>query len=280
MAIRRVAALITSFNRKELTLASLASLFQQEGISALELVVFLVDDGSKDGTGEAVRKQFPRVRVIQGDGSLFWNGGMRVAFDAAMKEGFDAYVWFNDDTRLAPNALRILIACADAEMAKGKPAIIVGSVSDPKTGARTYGGFRRQIDGLRVHFPAVEPDPSVPLPCDTMNGNFTLIPAAAAKAVGNLDAIFRHQIGDMDYGLRAKKAGFNVLMAPGYCGVCTSNSDQKTWRDPAMTRKQRWTHLMSPKGAPPREWFTFTRRHYGWRWLHHAILPYLKTLLR
>jgi GT2 family glycosyltransferase len=278
--IRRVAALATSFNRRNFTLACLHSLFSQRGIEHLELTVFLVDDGSKDGTAIAVSEQFPKVRLLQGDGNLYWNGGMRKVFATAMKEDFDAYLWVNDDSKFYDDAVQRAVACAEAQCALNAPAIVVGSMRDPNTGLRSYGGFRKRGNGLRLEFDPVTPDNSIALPCHTMNGNFTLVPAPVAKVLGNLDKTFRHQIGDLDYGLRANRAGIPVLVAPGYFGVCSDNSSERTWRDSSLSRKQRWAHLMSPKGAPIPEWFTYTYRHFGWRWPLYALSPYLKTLLR
>jgi hypothetical protein len=36
--------------------------------------------------------------VLGGDGSLFWNGGMRLAYADAMRSDFDYYLWLNGDT--------------------------------------------------------------------------------------------------------------------------------------------------------------------------------------
>src|SRR5271165_3160930 len=178
--IHRVAVLTSSFNRREITLASLTSLFRQRGAEALQLKVFLVDDGCIDGTGDAVRSRFPQVRVIQGDGTLFWNGGMRVAFGAAMEETFDAYILFNDDTILYRDALARMVGCANACLAAGEPAIVVGSTRGALDGERSYGGFSTLRRGFTMRFEQVPPHPSEPVPCDTMNGNFTLIPAQIA----------------------------------------------------------------------------------------------------
>ena len=43
--------------------------------------IIFVDDGSTDGTAEAVARSFPETTILTGDGSLFWNRGMHVAFD-------------------------------------------------------------------------------------------------------------------------------------------------------------------------------------------------------
>jgi glycosyltransferase involved in cell wall biosynthesis len=69
------------------------------------LHVILVDDGSTDGTSAAVLAEFSNVEILHGDGSLFWNRGMHWAFDHALKTGYDAYLWLNDDTILFKDAL-------------------------------------------------------------------------------------------------------------------------------------------------------------------------------
>jgi GT2 family glycosyltransferase len=84
----RLAVLMTCFNRKEMTLEALRSLFSQKQVEDLNVTVYLVDDGSRDGTSQAVAERFPRVSILQGDGSLFWNGGMRKAFAEALTANF------------------------------------------------------------------------------------------------------------------------------------------------------------------------------------------------
>lgn len=278
MGTDRIAVLMTSFNRRKLTLSCLVSLFRQEDVEDIKLTVFLVDDGCTDGTGDAVRTQFPQVRVLQGDGTLFWNGGMRLAFDAAMTEGFDGYVLLNDDSVLYDDAVQRVVACARAQLAIGRAAIVVGSTRSPLTGERTYGGFVKRTRGLALWFDPVIPHSSEPLACDTMNGNVVFIPAQIAAVTGNLEERFRHHFGDIDYGLRAKRAGFQVVVAPGYAGECSQNTTAGSWRDASVPIAKRWKILLSSKHLLVREWLLFTRRHYGWRWIHYAASPYLKTI--
>jgi GT2 family glycosyltransferase len=278
LPIQSVAVLMTSFNRRELTMKSLELLFKQRHAATMEFAVFLVDDGSTDGTGDAVRSGFPQAHILQGNGTLFWNGGMRMAFAAAMREGYDAYILLNDDTHLYEDALARVVACARERMAAGRPTIVVGSTRSPITGERTYGGLVKRTSGLRMWLEAVKPDAEKAIPCDTMNGNFTLIPAAVADEVGNLEGRFRHQFGDLDYGLRAKRAGFDVVVAPGYVGECATNGSAGTFRDSCAPLAKRWKSLTSPKGVPVWEWLLFTWRHFGWRWPHYAASPYLKAI--
>lgn len=279
MSSYKVAVLMTSYNRRELTIKSLSSLYTQRITADIRLTTFLVSDGCTDGTEEAVRSMFNQVRLLDGDGALFWNGGMRIALDAAMRESFDAYLFLNDDTILYEGALAQMIGSSRSQTLMGQPSIMVGSIKSPGDGQHAYGGLSMRARGLELSFERVLPHESLCTGCDTMNGNFVLIPADIAEALGNLDGRFRHQFGDLDYGLRARNAGFPVVVVPGYVGECRPNSKAGTWRDPDIALAKRWKNLLSPKGVPVSEWFLFTRRHFSWRWPYYFISPYLKTVL-
>ncbi len=93
----RISVLMTCHNRREKTVACLESLMRQEPVEGLELTVWLVDDGSTDGTAEAVQRVVPGIRLMTGSGSLFWCGGMRAAWAAAAGTQPEAYLWLNDD---------------------------------------------------------------------------------------------------------------------------------------------------------------------------------------
>ena len=220
----RIAALLTTYSRKATTLACLGRLFEQD-VNA-QITVFLVDDNSPDGTAEAVHAEFPSIRVLHGDGNLFWCGGMRRAFDAALKEDFDFYLWLNDDTVLEADAVRRLVeANLSLPADRQQNAVIVGSTREPGTGAHTYGGVVRSSRFHPNKYRLLEPG-ETPRACETMNGNCVLIPRAVVSLTHNLSPEFRHGMGDFDYGLRARKAGCSVWVAPGYVGVCARNSLQ------------------------------------------------------
>ena len=79
-----VAVLVTCFNRMQITLRCLRDLTKEPLSSTLSLSVYLVDDASTDGTREAVCSEFPAVHLLNGNGHLFWGGGMRLAFGEAL----------------------------------------------------------------------------------------------------------------------------------------------------------------------------------------------------
>tara|TARA_R110002074_G_scaffold352155_1_gene523374 strand:- start:8087 stop:8848 length:762 start_codon:yes stop_codon:yes gene_type:complete len=240
--------------------------------------VYLVDDGSEDGTGEAVRFEFPSVNVIQGDGSLFWGGGMRRAFSEAQKINYDFYIWLNDDVELDSTAITNVISNYERILAETKILpIVVGATFDPDLGKTSYGGRMSQI--LRpLNFKLIDPDETQSIPCDTMNGNFVLISREVAERGGNLDARFVQQLGDFDYGLRAKRAGISIWVAPGYVGRCKATHRTAVWKDGRVSFSQRLKAVRAPLGLPPAEFFTFAWRHYHLVGLLFAILSYRKLI--
>ncbi len=235
----RLAALMTCHNRREGTLRCLMALRSQERISHVLVEVYLVDDGSSDGTAEAVQHAFPNVRILQGNGSLFWNGGMRLAWKTALEKDYDYYLWLNDDTELYPDAVaRLLEVATGVEQKLGVEGIVVGSTRDPQIDQLTYGGVVRIRVPLSFGFKLVAPGEQ-PLPCDTMNGNCVLVPRPVVQDVGLLSAEFTHAIGDFDYGLRAGQRGHTSWIAPGYAGTCRRGSETGAWHDPRLLLRPR-----------------------------------------
>lgn len=272
-----IAVLMTCHNRKQSTLASLAAL-AANAPPGVKLRVVLVDDGSTDGTREAVRERHPDVLVLEGDGSLFWNGGMRRAWKEAFTHAADFYLWLNDDTLLFPDAIeRLLATYRQLRATLGKAVIVVGSTRDRATGAHSYGGTRIRSRLRPMKHDPVSPS-QVPVPCDTFNGNVVLVPAAVADIVGNLEPGFVHAMGDTDYGLRAVKAGFTNWVMPGYAGTCSNNATRGTFSDRALPLRQRLRKMTQPKGLPVRPWLLITRRHAGPLWLAYWLWPYLRVI--
>lgn len=272
----RIATLITCHNRKVKTLACLEALFENTLPEGYSLDVILVDDGSTDGTGQAVRERYPQVKIIRGDGSLFWNRSMHLAFATAMDEGYDYYVWLNDDTALFPTAIgAILQTCLPGWT---EPVIVVGAVCDPETGKFAYGGARHIGGPFRPFLNGyVSPD-GHPQEIDAMNGNVVFIPDLIARRVGNLDPVFEHAMGDTDYAMRACKLGIKILQTPDYIGQCSRNEIKGTYRDKSLSLKEKIKHALSRKGLPMRSWLAMCWRHGGWLWPIHFIWGYTKII--
>lgn len=251
-----VAVLLTVFNRREKTLACLDNCFRQfDSLAALEkysFTVYLVDDGSTDGTADAVAAQYPAVRLLRGEGGLYWNQGMRRAWEEAAREDYDFYLWLNDDTLMNEGALATLMETSEFLRHR---AILVGTAVDAQ-GQYSYGGRTRSN---RI----VEPDPAIPTPCYTFNGNLVLLPRSVYRVLGNLEAAYRHSFGDYDYGVRALRKGIARVVAPGVLARCDRNPGVERWRDARFPLRERYAYLFSPKGRPPKEQFLYDSRSKG-----------------
>jgi len=273
---KSIAVLITCHNRKDKTLACLNSILHDQYLIGINLKIFLVDDGSTDATGNAVCSNFPEVIVLQGDGTLYWNGGMRLAYKIAKKEGYDYYLWLNDDVKLYPNAIAKLIDTSVSIKKNTTPSIIVGSMQDPETGNLTYSGNRKKNWYSPLSYKRIEPK-NFPVPCDAINGNCVLIPHAIAEMVGNLSKEFTHGAGDYDYSLRAKKLGFTSYVAPGYFGTCKQNTIAGSCQDKSLPLKVRGRIITRPTALPPaKEWMLFARRHAGLLWPFYWARTYVR----
>lgn len=276
--MQTIAVLMTCHNRRDKTLNCLDALFKSNSVPDVAIEVFLVDDGSTDGTSNAVKRLHSAVHLIAGDGNLYWNGGMRVAFAAAIQKNFDFYLWLNDDTILYPSALPALLALANSEQRRqNHPTVIVGTTQDAPGGMATYGGLCKK-SVLRPLTHTLVFSPTVATPCETMNGNCVLIPRAVAKKLDNLEPAFVHAMGDIDYGLRATKAGFSLMVLPGYVGVCSHNPLGNTFMDTRLSLNVRWSKIMNLKGLPPRQWYVLVKRHSGFLWPFLFLWPYIKVI--
>jgi GT2 family glycosyltransferase len=250
-----IAVLMTVHNRKEKTISCLTALFNCILPDEYGFDVFLVDDGSTDGTAELIKKTFPQVNIVQGDGNLFWNRGMYLAWETAAKANdYDYYLWLNDDTILYPGAIYELVLCSENENDK---SIICGTTcASIDKNKITYGG--RRLDKKNVIIPSGEKQY-----CDCFNGNIVLIPKPVYKIAGMNDPLFHHALGDLDYGLRSRKLGIKSLVAPNILGECDEHTTLEDWRNSQTPLLKRLKLLYSPLGNHPIEFFKYTRRHKG-----------------
>ena len=247
-----IAVLLTSFNRKEKTLSCLEKLFQIK----YDVDVYLVDDASADGTYDAIVRHYPQVKLIKGTGNLFWNRGMNLAWTEAAKKNYYFYVWLNDDVQLYDNCFDELFACAKLTNYK---AIISGLIESHNKDEIIYGGTDKNKHLLKNN---------QKLNAITyMNGNVVLIPKQVYDILGNLNPVYHHDLGDVDYGLRAMNKGIGVYTTRQVIASGDKNDICRVRLNHA-NMQQRFKQLYSPLGSNPNINFYFRKKHYGWM---HAV---------
>ncbi|RVU37467.1 glycosyltransferase family 2 protein [Rheinheimera riviphila] len=271
-----VAVLLTCHNRREKTLRCLATLARQQ-LTGICLTIYLVDDGSVDGTKDAVASQYPDVILLEGHGELYWNGGMRLCWQRALQDGADFYLWLNDDVSLVNDAIDRLVACYLYQASLHQVGAVIGTMLDPTANKPSYGGRNKKYS----FHPLALSDVLIPgesaIECDYINGNLCLIPAKAQQTIGILSDRFTHSMGDFDYGLRLQAAGFSLWVAPGQFGYCTPHLIKGSVRDASIDMATRLQWTKKPNVWPPlQEWLWFVRLHGG------PIRPFLqvKAILR
>jgi GT2 family glycosyltransferase len=243
------------------------------GSGGTRLEVFVLDDASSDGTSEAIAAQFPEVTVLQSDGELYWNGGMR----RTIAGDYDYDLRMNDDTSLDDGGLAVLLDTARQLRERGEEAVTVaGSTRHPDTGELTYGGVVHPHRWRPLRAELVEPG-DAPRLCDTTNGNATLISRAVVQRIGNIEPAFVQQMGDFDYGLRARAAGCSVWVAPGTVGTCASHPERRTDEQPLGEELR---PLWSLKQLKPGPWAVSCRRWAGRLWPLYRLSPYVRGGLR
>ena len=272
----KIAVLLTTYNRRDKTVACMNSLKAQENIPGIELSVFLTDDNSADQTVEAVREIFPHANILLGNGSLFWAGGMRNSWNEALKQQFDFYLLLNDDTLLTKNTICTLVNSYQTIYAeKNTEAIIIGSTSEFGESKISYGG-KKLTSRYDIKYATAFSETEI-LECGMGNANIMLVPHAIVNKIGILSSVYTHGIADYDYTLQARRNKFGVYVAPGILGHC-SDDHGKNWKSQKSSLKERITFLKSPKGLAYHEHLHLIRTFFPLSLPMAFVKLWLKTL--
>lgn len=263
-----VLALFTCFNRKEKSIHAIESLLS--GNPGIDFTFLVVDDGSTDGTAEALRaRNFP-VRILRGDGSLFYSRGMGMGMDTLLREDtdYDYLLMMNDDVDFYPGCIEAMA------LQSGGKDVIVGATEDTE-GKLSYSGIQYER-GIHYRFM----DPGETEPADTMNANCVLIPYALFRRTGSMDRHYHHSLGDFDYGFALREAGGTLRVSQGYVGLCCDNPQTGTWHDRSLSLKQRLKKKESVKGDPIGPWFYYLKKHFGlFTAIKSSLTPYIRIFL-
>ena len=241
-------ALFTCFNRKGKSIHAIESLLS--GNPGIDFTFLVVDDGSTDGTAEALKaRDFP-VRILRGD------------------TDYDYLLMMNDDVDFYPGCIEAMAAQS------GGRDVIVGATEDT-AGKLSYSGIQYE-KGIHYRFM----DPGETEPAATMNANCVLIPYALFRKTGSMDPHYHHSLGDFDYGFALRKAGGTLRVSQNYVGLCCDNPQTGTWHDRSLPLKQRLKKKESIKGDPIGPWFYYLKKHFGlFTAIKSSLTPYIRIFL-
>jgi GT2 family glycosyltransferase len=204
---------VLSWNGREDTLACLRSLAAADPRPQ----VVCVDNGSTDGSAEAVRAEFPDVALIENGANLGFAGGNNVGIRHALERGAEWVVLLNNDAVLAPDAIGAFERAAREHPRAG---VLGGKVllDDPpdrvwfagqRFNARLGYSGRPRGSGRRDRGRYERT-----IPVDRAVGALMAASREAISAAGMLDDQLFAYVEDVDWCLRVREAGFEVLLVP------------------------------------------------------------------
>jgi len=211
-----VAVVILTWNQRNLTLECLESLKSLQ-YPAERLNTILVDNGSCDGTTEAVRSLFPQVVVLENSDNLGFAEGNNVGISYALEYPADYVMLLNNDTVVD----NVMLAEMVAVMQQYPDVGIVGPkmlyFDDPE---RIWCAGNR-IDwllGSSIRLQADEQDKAIPndmpVVVDFITACGILLRREALEQVGLLDPRFFIYYEETDLCMRTWRAGWRILYVP------------------------------------------------------------------
>lgn len=206
-------AVVIVYNQCEQTLACLQAL---SGVTYPAWTILLVDNGSTDGTAKTVAQAFPQVHVLRLYKNCGYAEGTNSGVRWALAEGADYVLLLNNDIWIAPDAPGALVAAAEADSTIAVVGPKVYYADEPQR-LQSAGGIMdwRRVYGQLIGEGEIDHG-QYERPCDVdfVVGCAMLIQAQAWHVVGEFDPAFFLYYEDVDWCLRASRAGFRVLYFP------------------------------------------------------------------
>ena len=292
MAKIQIAAILTVFNRKKKTLSCLRHLFdameaynQQDTEKAkVAITIYMTDDGCTDGTTDAVKDAFPLhdIHIIQGTGSLFWAGGMRLAWQTAIDSGtaWEYFLLLNDDTNVWSNLFDELFGADTYGFNKtGRHGLSSGITCQPnQTEKITYGGFIFESNAKGVH--VLAQPAGGPQAVDMTHANILLIHHQVVDDCGIFYKGYIHGVADEDYCMMAKRKKFPTMVTAHVCGECPNDhysQEQEANMLMGLSLAERRKYVNNPTHSDS-DYLLFVRRNLPLRfpvaWLMRQIRLY------
>lgn len=228
----KIALVFAIYNKLDYTIKGLSDIyycFDAKGTDKLPIDIVITDDGSTDGSYEWIRKNYPNIHLLKGDGNLWWSGGINKTVHFVLKDLNDDYIllwnndvkpgktYFNNLFQILKNSDSNTIICSKTYVLGTNDIILgMGGKFDPRTGKYQLNACGQKDS---EHY-------NKSLLVDWFPGMGTTIHKNVFNTIGLFDdKVFPQYHGDSDFGLRAKKAGFDIIIIP----------ELKIWNDRSNT---------------------------------------------
>ena len=225
-----LAVVIVSWNVRDLLAACLRSLFADVQQSDLAAQIWVVDNGSADGTPDLVAESFPAVHLIANQENLgFVRANNRALRELQSSERqVPRYVWLlNPDTEvlLGATAALLSVLTADPQIGMVGPKLLYADGSLQHSAFRFPGLVQLLFDlfplparlydtPLNGRYPRQLYEGEKPFPVDFPLGASMMVKSAVIADVGPMDESFFMYCEEIDWCWRMRKASWNIYCAP------------------------------------------------------------------
>jgi GT2 family glycosyltransferase len=246
-----VSVVLVNWNGLELTSAAIQSLL--DGTRGVTYEVIVVDNGSKDGSVTALSARFPSVRMMANDA----NEG----FGRAVNQGFTAatgryLLTLNNDTRLLGDTVGESVRYMDAHADVGALGVLHYNADEARTvqpsayNVPTPLAELLAVVGLRTLAPPDGFDPTREGNVGWLCGSYMLMRRECLDAVGLFDERFFAYDEDIDWCIRARRAGWAVRFWPGAALIHLGGGVAPHMRDKTFVHfRSRLTYLRKHHSA-------------------------------
>lgn len=277
VAIVDIVVILLTMNQREKTLRCLES-FQK--VNSPSFGIILWDNGSQDGTTEAVQENYPDVQVHYHPENAGVAEGRNLAAAMAIELFQPQYLMFLDnDMTVEPDFLQHLSAPFQQNERLAQTAGKIRDLNNPK---KLYGagGCRLRFwrgDTMHIGYGEVDNGQHDDIRDCHPSGGCMLVRRDVFQQLGGFDTIFSpYGPEDLDFGLRARKAGFQALYVPAAI-VYHETRPGRTFEGGAYSEKFARNRV--------RHWLILLKRHapLGEKLIFLGIVaPYLflKVILR
>ena len=249
---------VLNWNSYEVTSECIQSLLAMEDAS---FEILIVDNGSRDGSGERLRAAFPQVEVIASSHNLGFTGGCNLGMKRALERGADFVLLVNNDTIVKPNFLAELLLESARDSKTGIVSPKIYYFDDPD---RIWwaGGTFSLWQGVPRHLGWKEKEKGRYESARTIEwatGCGLLLNCGALQEVGLFDERIFANGEDLDLSLRMRKLGWQIRYTPNAKmwhkeGFATRRNVGEHVRKFTATRNILW---VMHKHAKPLQWLTF-----------------------
>jgi len=209
----KIAIIIINWNTYQLTFNCLKSL---KACTYNNKTIFLVDNGSKDGSGDKIALEFPDINFIKNEINEGFTGANNKALKVILKQNFDYVLLLNNDTVVKPNFLSLLEARMDSDQNLAATQPLILDFPNKNTIWNAGGSFNSFFCLFKTRCKGMIYNPKLKIDTYTqwISGCCILVKIAVIKKVGLLDNRFFIYFEDADWSIRMTNLGYKLGVVP------------------------------------------------------------------